>query len=81
MRKAGLAAGNMWRFIREMNEGDLVVVPHDSNFYVAKVTDRATYDEANIDSDFKMRIDVMLSGSTTELKFRVGTQGQHLSQE
>ena len=51
MRKAGLAAGNMCRFIREMNQGDLVVVPHDSNFYVAKVTDRATYDEANIDSD------------------------------
>src|SRR3712207_2933299 len=35
-RSAGAAAGNVWRFIREMNEGDLVVVPYGSKFYVAR---------------------------------------------
>jgi predicted Mrr-cat superfamily restriction endonuclease len=28
--RAGRAAGSLWRFIREMNDGDLVVVPHGS---------------------------------------------------
>ena len=30
LRKAGSASGHMWRFIREMKEGDL---PHGSEFY------------------------------------------------
>lgn len=38
-RRAGSAAGNMWRFIREMKKGDIVLVPYyDSTFYIAKVT-------------------------------------------
>ena len=44
LRKAGAAAGNMWRFIREMKSDDLVVVPHGREFYVAKISGPATYD-------------------------------------
>ena len=29
-RQAGNAGGHMWRFIRAMKTGDLVVVPHGS---------------------------------------------------
>jgi len=49
LRKAGGAAGNMWRFIHEMNEGDLIVVPYRSEFYVAEVKGSATYDPDKID--------------------------------
>jgi len=44
LRKAGAATGHMWRFINEMNLGDLVVVPYGSEFYIAKVTGLATFD-------------------------------------
>lgn len=58
MRRAGSAAGNMWRFIREMNQGDLVVVPHGANFYVAEVNGPPTYDETELDNDAAYRRDV-----------------------
>jgi hypothetical protein len=54
-RRAGLAAGNMWRFIREMKEGDLVVVPAPSSFYVARVTGPARYLEDNVADDSAYR--------------------------
>ena len=50
-RKAGASAGNLWRFIREMKEGDFVVVPDGSEFYVAKVTDEARYEPERVDED------------------------------
>src|SRR5437868_4979805 len=34
LRKAGSAAGHLWRFLREMQLGDLVVAPYWSDFYV-----------------------------------------------
>lgn len=38
LRKAGAAAGHLWRFIRDMKPGDLVVVPAPARqFYVARV--------------------------------------------
>jgi predicted Mrr-cat superfamily restriction endonuclease len=43
LRKAGAAAGHMSRFIREMKVGDLVVVPHGPDFYVAEVVGPAVY--------------------------------------
>jgi len=43
LHRAGAAAGHMWRFIREMEAGDLVVVPYGSEFYVAEVAGEATY--------------------------------------
>ena len=54
-RKAGAAAGNMWRFIREMKPDDLVVVPYGSEFYVAKITGPATYNSAKADDDSSYR--------------------------
>jgi len=37
LRRAGAAAGHMWRFIREMKVGDLLVTPHRSGFYVGRI--------------------------------------------
>src|SRR4051794_18368767 len=37
LRRAGKAAGNLWRFLREMEVGDYVVVPNSGDFYVAEV--------------------------------------------
>jgi predicted Mrr-cat superfamily restriction endonuclease len=37
LHRAGAATGHMWRFIREMKRGDLVVVPYGNAFYVAEV--------------------------------------------
>ncbi len=45
----------MWRFIREMKAGDLLVVPHGSDFYVARVEGEATHDPARIDEDTAFR--------------------------
>lgn len=36
-RRSGLAAGHMYRFIREMQPEDYVVVPYGSSFYVAQI--------------------------------------------
>jgi predicted Mrr-cat superfamily restriction endonuclease len=38
-RKAGRATSHLWRLIREMRKGDLVVVPNGKNFYMAEVSD------------------------------------------
>lgn len=43
LRQAGAASGHMWRFINEMNAGDLVVIPYNSKFYVAEVSGDAFY--------------------------------------
>ncbi len=46
LRKAGAAAGHMWRFIREMTPHDLVVVPYGNEFFVAEVDGPAIFDSA-----------------------------------
>ncbi|HJS88115.1 MAG TPA: restriction endonuclease [Acetobacteraceae bacterium] len=48
LRRAGAAAGHMWRFIREMKPEDLVVVPHGTEFFVAKITGLAIYDASKV---------------------------------
>ena len=58
LRRAGSAAGNMWRFIRAMNIGDLVVVPYGSMFYVAEVSGPPTYDELQVGNDSAYRREV-----------------------
>ncbi len=58
LRRAGSAAGNMWRFIREMNIGDIVVVPDGPMFYVAEVSGPPTYDESQIENDSAYRREV-----------------------
>lgn len=53
-RKAGADSGHLWRFIREMEGGDLVVVPHGSDFYVAEIDKSvgdATYDPTKVSDD------------------------------
>ena len=55
LRRAGYAAGNMWRFIRDMKDDDLVVVPRHSEFYVAKVVGKAFYDESKVEEDSAYR--------------------------
>lgn len=55
LRKAGNAAGNMWRFIREMKEGDLVVVPYGRQFYVGEVSGPAIYLGDRVDDDTAYR--------------------------
>ena len=55
LRKAGSAAGHMWRFIRKMEKGDLVVVPHYSEFYVGEVCDQAFYDKSKVGEDSAYR--------------------------
>lgn len=55
LRRAGAAAGHLWRFIRDMKAGDLVVVPYGSNFFVAEVAGPATYDSAKVADDSAYR--------------------------
>lgn len=55
LRRAGAAAGHMWRFIRDMKPGDLIVVPHWANFLVAEVTGPAIYDVSKVADDSAYR--------------------------
>lgn len=55
LRRAGGAAGHLWRFIREMKLGDLVVVPYGAEFFVAEVSGPATYDRAKVNDDSAYR--------------------------
>ena len=59
LRKAGAASGHMWRFIRAMSVGDLVVVPHGAKFYVAEIQSDASYDSALISDDTAYRRNVV----------------------
>jgi len=54
-RRIGHAAGHMWRFIRAMQPGDLVVVPHGPRFYVARIEGEARYDENRAPEDTAYR--------------------------
>lgn len=54
-RKAGAAAGHMWRFIRDMKTGDFVVVPYGADFFVAEITGPATFDTSKVDDDSAYR--------------------------
>jgi predicted Mrr-cat superfamily restriction endonuclease len=55
LRKAGAAAGQMYRFIREMNKGDLVIIPRGPEFYVAQVDGPAIYDPNKVSDDTAYR--------------------------
>lgn len=59
LRRAGAAAGHMWRFIREMKKGDLIVVPYGAEFYVAEVSGPAIYDESKVEYDTAYRRNVI----------------------
>ena len=50
-RASGGWAGSMWRFIREMNIGDLVIVPSGNSFYIAQVEGPARYEKQFVADD------------------------------
>jgi predicted Mrr-cat superfamily restriction endonuclease len=52
---AGSSAGNMWLFVREMNPGDVVVVPHFKSFYLAEVDGDAFHVPDKIPEDSAWR--------------------------
>ena len=51
LHKAGGAAGHMWRFLRDMKGGDLVVVPYGPSFLIGEVTGEAIYNDLEIADD------------------------------
>jgi predicted Mrr-cat superfamily restriction endonuclease len=59
LRRAGAATGHMWRFIKEMEKGNLVVVPYGDAFYVAKVTGDAFFvaDKQDEDSAYRRPVE------------------------
>lgn len=57
-RSSGAAAGSLWRFIREMRENDLVLVPSVGNFYIARIKGKAIYLEDKIEEGTSYRRDV-----------------------
>jgi predicted Mrr-cat superfamily restriction endonuclease len=46
LRRAGGAAAQLWRFIRVMAIGDLILVPHGDTIHLARITGPVTYDPA-----------------------------------
>lgn len=45
-RRSGRAAGVLWRFMREMQRGDLIVVPRPGSFWIGEVTGDAFESDA-----------------------------------
>lgn len=84
LRRAGAAAGNMWRFMRDMKPGDLLVVPHGSEFYVARVEGEPTHVPERIEEDtaFRRKVAWLNNGqpipravARAALQSRMKTQG------
>ena len=66
--QVGHAAGTVGRFILEMGEGGLVVVPDgDKKFYVAEVRGPAKYDKSKVDDDSAYRRDVRWLNAKTPI--------------
>lgn len=61
LRPAGNAAGALWRFIRDMKPGDLVVVPRPGEFYVAEITGDAKHGGTD-DTHFRRTVRWLNSG-------------------
>lgn len=54
----GQATGYMWRFIREMNIGDLAIVPIPRAFYLGEITSDTIYLEDKVEDDTAIRRNV-----------------------
>lgn len=55
-RSLGNAVGSIWRFLKDMKKGDLVIVPIPYAFYVARLSDDAPfYDAKGVASDYAYR--------------------------
>ncbi len=53
--RSGRSAGNLWRFIREMKQGDLVAVPTDEGFYVAEIEGEVRFLDEHVEEDTAYR--------------------------
>ena len=82
--RAGRAAGNLWRFIRDMQLGDLVAVPHGSVFHIGRIVGPTRHDQAKVEEDSAYRRQVeWLNGkkpiqraiAKTALQSRMTTRG------
>ena len=51
----GRSAGSLWRFVRDMQIGDYVVVPTEGSFHIARVTSPVKYDRSHLTSDSAYR--------------------------
>lgn len=54
-QRAGSIAGMLWLFLREMSDGDYVVVPHGNSFYVAEIAGVARYLSEAVDQHTAFR--------------------------
>jgi len=52
---SGQAAGSLWRFIREMHDDDMIVVPYGNEFYVGRVAGPCRYEESKVEEDTAYR--------------------------
>jgi predicted Mrr-cat superfamily restriction endonuclease len=74
---SGNASGQLWRFIRIMTPGDLVLVPHRAELHVARVTGDATYDaNPNAEHWAYRRSAAWLTGRSGLVRHRVSEQLQ-----
>ena len=51
LRRAGVQAQSLWIFITQMRRGDLVIVPHGGQFYLAEVDGEAYYIPPKVSED------------------------------
>ncbi|NTG36968.1 hypothetical protein G6K91_22205 [Agrobacterium rhizogenes] len=55
----GQDVNHLWRFIREMKNGDIVVIPHDDDVHFVQVTSEAMYFANQANDDTAIRRDVV----------------------
>ena len=84
LRRAGAAAGHMWRFIRDMKVGDLLVTPHGSGFYVGRISGPAFHLPGKVKEDtaFRRKVEwlndkkpIPRNGARAALQSRAKIQG------
>lgn len=54
-RALGNAAGSIWRFLKDMKECDLVLIPVDRGFFVGEIRSGAWFEERAAERDFAWR--------------------------
>ncbi len=64
----------MWRFIRDMQVGDLVVVLYGPSFYVAEVTGPPIYIKSKVDDDTAFRRKCDTAGSLGSPSHEIGPE-------
>lgn len=62
-RRSGKTAGQLWRFIRVMSPGDLIVVPDGETLHVAEVTGEVTHNPADEHWAYRRRVRWLTGGA------------------